>query len=160
VHVDESSPPLRDLWYRVVAIDQLDTDPRGGGGNISTPSPAIRARAYDESSPVPPAIVRLEWVLLDDQGNAHAYDAQAPEGEIWRRAISTQWAEAGEGMRLMVQAKSDSESSFRNLSRWLAPGTSRAVIAVDRPYEGFEVRLKVVNAAGHANTVFNSSHLN
>jgi phosphatidylserine/phosphatidylglycerophosphate/cardiolipin synthase-like enzyme len=52
---DGPVPGLRDLWYRVVAVNAIDANPRGRGGNVSAPSPAMRTRAFDLAPPAAPA---------------------------------------------------------------------------------------------------------
>src|SRR5262249_31935159 len=60
---DDPVPGLTDLWYRVVAVDRVDpTDPRAGGGNVSEPSPPVKARAVDTLPPNLPVWLAGEWV--------------------------------------------------------------------------------------------------
>lgn len=134
---DGSPPPLRDLWYRVVAVDRPDADPRGGGGNVSEPSPALRARAYDTSVPVPPAIASLTW--------------------IGRTAVRVVWPDAGAGVHVLVQAKPASEGGFAPVSAWLPPGTTSFDHATTHTFEPIDYRLRVRNAAGTLNDAYSPS---
>ena len=80
---DKPVPGLRDLWYRLVATDRVDPDPRAGGGNVSNPSPAMRTRAYDLTPPDPPPITTLEWIRVDAAGAIHAWNEAVPAGAVW-----------------------------------------------------------------------------
>jgi hypothetical protein len=152
---DNAAPGLRDLWYRVVAIDRTDPDPRGRGGNTSDPSPAIRVRAFDETPPVPPAITLAEWVRVDDVGGLFPYGAPIPPGATRLPAIHVTWAAAGAGTRVLVQVRAASEATFQNASEWLAPDTTSFAYSSSHTFEQVQVQLKVLNDVGHANVLFN-----
>ena len=74
---DDPVPGVRDFWYRIVAVDRARPGSEGGG-NVSPPSPAVRARAFDESAPVPPAITVAEWVLVDRAGQVFPWASLNP----------------------------------------------------------------------------------
>ena len=58
----------RDFFYRIVAVDRVDAvDPRGGGGNLSTPSIVVQGRAVDTTPPDAPAWVSAQRIA-DAQG--------------------------------------------------------------------------------------------
>ncbi|WP_338911894.1 hypothetical protein [Mycetohabitans rhizoxinica] len=151
---DDPAPGLCDLWYRVVAIDRTDPDPRGHGGNVSEPSTAIWARAFDEFPPEPPAITVAEWIRIDDSGERFAFEAPIPAGATRLPAIHLSWENAGQRTRLLVQLRSASEATFQNASPWLAPGTTDYVFLSNRTFEQIDLRLKVLNEVGHTNVVF------
>lgn len=157
---DAGIPGRRDFFYRIVAVDRPDpVDPRGGGGNVSLPSPAMRARAFDDSVPVPPAIASLEWVRLDDAGTVFPFADPPPPGTYRLPAVRVIWAAADAEMRLMVQMKPASETGFRTASGWLAPGTTSFIHRTDHTYEPLTYRLKIVNGAGTANTAYDPAEL-
>lgn len=151
---DTSAPGLRDLWYRVVAVDRLDPDPRGRGGNVSQPSPAIRARATDSTPPEPPAIETAEWIRIDETGTPFGFGDPIPDGALRLPAIRLAWADPGADTKVLIQAKAASDDTFANLSEWLAPGATHAVVRSDRTFETAEIRLKLLNAAGNVNVDF------
>jgi len=153
-YTDDDAPGLRDLWYRVVAVDRTDPDPRGAGGNVSLPSPAIRTRAFDATPPEPPAIEAAEWIRVDETGASFAFGDPIPDGATRLPAIRLEWADPGTDTKVLIQAMSASDDAFANLSGWLAPGATQAVVRADRTFEEVELRLKVVNAAGNANVDF------
>ncbi len=156
---DAAAPGRKDLWYRVVAIDRTDPDPRGGGGNWSAPSPAMRARAFDDTPPVPPAIATLDWVRVDDTGTVFPFADPIPDGAERLPAVRITWPAAAPDVKLLVQVKPESSAGFGNASAWLPPGTSGFVHRTDHTFEPLEYRLKVVNGAGNANAVFAPSSL-
>lgn len=156
---DGSLPGLRDFWYRVVAVDRVDPDPKGGGGNISAPSPAMRGRAYDRTPPDPPEITTLEWVRVDDAGTVHPWTDAVPPEERWESAVQIAWSPAGDGVRLLLQVKAESDTGFFPASPWLPPHTTTFLHRMNRTFEEHEYRLKVVSTAGNANVVFNPSLL-
>jgi hypothetical protein len=151
---DASAPGLRDLWYRVVAVDRTDSDPRGGGGNVSLPSTAIRARAFDATPPDPPEIETAEWIRVDETGVAFPFGDPIPAGAVRPPAIRLGWADPGAETRVLVQMKPEGADGFGNVSGWLAPGATGFVHRSDRTFEAIDVRLKIVNAAGNVNVDF------
>ncbi|MEO6943805.1 MAG: hypothetical protein ABI053_03745, partial [Lacisediminihabitans sp.] len=94
--VDDPVPGLRDIWYRLVAVDRIDPDPKGGGGNVSTPSPAMRARAFDETPPEPPAFTLVEWVRVDESEVVHPWTDPVPTGQTWVPSVRLTWPTAAE----------------------------------------------------------------
>lgn len=93
---DQPVPGLRDLWYRVVAVDRPDpVDPRGGGGNVSEPSAIAQGRAKQPvpSRPVMQAAtwngahtsVQVAW-QLDDPFLVPRLERRVEEGDAWRPA--------------------------------------------------------------------------
>lgn len=157
--IDDPVPGLRDVWYRVVAVDRVSADPRGGGGNVSAPSPAMRGRAYDLTPPEPPELTAVEWVQVDGAGGVHPWAATAPAGDTWEPAVALAWDDAGDGIRLLVQSMGASDDGFTSASPWLAPGTTSFTHRGARTFEQRLYRLKVVSGAGNANVVFHPSTL-
>jgi hypothetical protein len=156
---DGPVPGLRDIWYRVVAVDRVDPDPRGGGGNVSAPSPAMRGRAYDETPPDPPELTTVEWVQVDPAGAVHPWSAAVPPDAEWLPAVALAWGDAGDGVRLLVQSMGASDEGFATASPWLAPGTTGYLHHTTRTFESREYRLKAVSGAGNANQVFHPATL-
>jgi hypothetical protein len=152
---DNPVPGLKDLWYRVVATDRVDPDPRAGGGNVSNPSPAMRTRAYDLTPPDPPAITTLEWVRVDATGAIHAWDEAVPAGAEWVPAVNLVWAAPAEAdMKLLLQISSESDPGFKPASGWLPLGTLGYLHRMTRTFESHTYQLKAVSGAGNANVVF------
>ena len=95
---DEPVQGLKDCWYRVVAVNRPDpVDPRGGGGNFSNPSHAIRARALDTEPPASPlwiaaertdgaAGIRLAW--RTDEPSVSCMVNRRLLGGVWRPVSS------------------------------------------------------------------------
>jgi hypothetical protein len=93
---DQPIQGVKDWFYRVVAVDRPDPiDPRGGGGNLSTPSPVVKARAVDTMPPNSPTWiaaerraagggVRLAW-RTDEAGVICILNRRLPGG-VWRPA--------------------------------------------------------------------------
>jgi len=154
---DSPVPGLKDIWYRIVALDNVDPlDAHGGGGNISQPSPAIRARAYDLTPPEPPLITNVEWVRIDGDGGIHAWSDPVPAGSERYAAVRLDWNSADAETKLLVQFQSGSDSDFTAVSGWLTPGTMEFIHKGARTFEPNTYRLKVVNGAGNTNTVWHS----
>ena len=147
---DDPVPGVRDFWYRIVAVDRAGADPREGGGNASPPSPALRARAFDQTAPVPPAIEVAEWVRVDPSDAVFPWASLAPEREP---AVRLTWEQTPD-LRLLVQVQGESNDGFAPASAWLAPGTTSFVHRTTRTFESNRYRLKAVSAAGNANEVF------
>jgi hypothetical protein len=150
-HTDAGVPGRRDLWYRVVARDRPDADPRGLGGNLSQPSPALRARAYDETPAITPAITAA-WSLQDGTGAFLPFAASLPDASH-RHVVRLSWPAAAD-LRVLVQVQTIAGGGFANASGWLAPGTTEFADARPPQAGPLTYRLKVVNAAGNANTTY------
>lgn len=150
---------LTDTWYRLVAVDRVSTDPKGGGGNISRPSPAMRGRAFDQTPPIPPMFTLIRWILLDETGAVHDWGETAPAGETWEAAVELGWSPAADGVRLLVQAREESDVGFTAASPWLESGTSTYIHRNTRSFATHEYRLKAISAAGNANVVYHPSTL-
>jgi hypothetical protein len=156
---DNPVPGLVDLWYRVVAVDLVAADPRGGGGNVSAPSPATRTRAFDLAPPDPPPFTTVEWVRVDDSGTVHVWTDTVPAGAFWPPAVRLAWTPAPPDVRLLVQVMAASDESFGVASPWLAPGTSTFLHRTTATFEAHQYRLTVVNGAGNTNNVYQPSTL-
>ena len=156
---DNPVPGLRDVWYRIVAVDRVSPDPQGGGGNVSSPSPAIRSRAYDLTPPDPPPITTLEWVRVDEAGTIHAWADPVPPGEEWLPSVRLEWPAAANDVKLLVQVKAASDDDFRPASAWLAPNTTSYLHRTTRTFEDHEYRLKATSGAGNLNVVFHPAML-
>jgi hypothetical protein len=156
---DDPVPGLRDLWYRVIAVDRIDPDPKGRGGNVSDPSPAMRTRAYDLTPPEPPLFTTVEWVRVDAAGGVHAWADPVPAGTEWLPAVHLIWAPAAADIKLLVQVKGDFNTDFSAASSWLVPGTTTFLHHISRTFESHVYRLKVVSGAGNANVVYHPATL-
>jgi hypothetical protein len=161
---DSPVPGLRDLWYRVVAVDQVRADPRGGGGNVSAPSPAMRARAYDQTPPDPPQLTTVEWVVVGADGTVLPWGSQPVlnpfSTEVWEPAVRLAWSAPDDpGTRLLVQSMGTSDDGFATASAWLTAGTTGFVHRTARTFEERQYRLKAVSGAGNANQVFHPATL-
>jgi hypothetical protein len=158
--IDVGVPGRKDFFYRIVAVDRPDpVDPRGRGNNLSDPTPAIRARAFDDSVPLPPAITTLEWVRVDDGGSVFPFGDLVPLGAVRLPAVRLAWAPAAGDEKLLLQVKSELEGNFHNASEWLEPGTTTFIHRTDQIFEAFTYRLKVVNGAGTTNSQFAPAQL-
>lgn len=156
---DSPVPGLRDLWYRVVAVNGIDADPRGRGGKVSAPSPAMRTRAFDLTPPAAPAFTSVAWVRVDPLGTVHAWSEPVPVGEDWLPAVRLGWAAVPADVKLIVQIKSESDTGFNPVSGWLPPGTTTYLHRNTRTFEAHTYRLKVVSGAGNASAVYQPATL-
>jgi len=101
--MDTPAPGLIDYWYRVSAVDRPDPDdPRGRGGNLSPPSPAVKARAL-QPPPQPPVLqspvlnaagnqLALTWSLSDPELQPRV-ERRIDEAGVW--APVTAWLQTG-----------------------------------------------------------------
>jgi hypothetical protein len=94
---DDSPEANRNYWYRVSAVD--------AGGNRSTPSQIVQARAYRSAPPLPPEIVSAVWV---DTG-----------GSSWVVRITWIMPEPGE---VLVQRRTAPGAAWINIAAWLPEG--------------------------------------
>jgi hypothetical protein len=156
---DTPVPGLRDLWYRLVAVDRVDPDPRGGGGNPSQSTAALRARAYDESAPESPAFSAVEWVFRDATGTIHPWADAAPAGFTKIALVRLRWPAAASGVRLLLQLQAASDGGFAAVSGWLAPGTTEFIFEHPRTVESQAFRLKALSEAGNVNTIYHPTVL-
>ncbi|HEY9037487.1 MAG TPA: hypothetical protein VIN05_00895 [Roseovarius sp.] len=156
---DTPVPGLRDVWYRVVAVDRVDPDPKGGGGNVSAPSAAMRGRAFDQTPPDAPVFSTAEWVRVDQTGAPHAWTDPVPAGQVRTPAVRLEWPAGAADTRLIVQSMSEFDGGFSAASGWLEPGTTSFLHHTDRNFEALTYRLKTQSAAGNVNTVFHPTTL-
>lgn len=156
---DSPVPGLRDLWYRIVAVDRISPDAQGGGGNVSVPTAALRTRAYDQSEPAAPAFSSIEWVYRDAVGTVHPWADVPPAGTTKVAAVRLRWPAAAADVRLLVQLHAASDGGFSAASGWLDPGTTEFIFEHPRTSEAQDFRLKALSAAGNANTVYHPSTL-
>ena len=150
---DSPVPGQRDLWYRVVAVDGIDANPRHRGGHVSAQSPAMRARAFDLAPPAAPAFTSVAWVRVDSLGTVHPWSEPVPAGDDWLPAVQLAWATAPGDVRLIVQVRSESDTGFNPVSDWLPPGTTAYLHRNTRTFEAHTYRLKVDSGAGNASEV-------
>jgi hypothetical protein len=90
----DAVPGLRDFFYRVVAVDRPDPDPRGGGGNVSAPSAAVKGRAVDTLPPTPPAWLRAERLAAGPVELAWRTDEADVTCRVQRRLPGGVWRDA------------------------------------------------------------------
>jgi hypothetical protein len=90
----DAVPGLRDFFYRVVAVDRPDPDPRGGGGNVSAPSAAVKGRAVDTLPPTPPAWLRAERLAAGPVELAWRTDEADITCRVQRRLPGGVWRDA------------------------------------------------------------------
>jgi hypothetical protein len=155
---DDPVPPLRNLTYRVTAVDD--------SGNVSEPSSPVAGRAYDLTAPDPPVWERVEWVQLDALGGEHPWTATPPSGETWRPAAALTW-NAPEPAKALVQRKPPDADSWSSVSGWIDARHDDArdvwvATAYDEtadPSAPLAYRLKVQSAAGNLNTAFDEAEL-
>jgi hypothetical protein len=94
---DEPVPGLKDFWYRIVAVKQLDRpDASGSSKWVSSPSPAIQGRAQ-QPPPKAPIVNPPTWdnghnkvtVIwqMDDPFLMPCLERRVGEGDPWVRAI-------------------------------------------------------------------------
>jgi hypothetical protein len=133
---DAPVPGLRDFFYRVVAVDRVDAvDPRGGGGNVSTPSAVVKGRAIDTTPPDVP-----EWIsaqrIADAQGPAVELKWQTSEFdvrcELQRRRSGGAWQSVAKALT----APDPTPMDFTYLDRDAPPGMT------------FEYRVLATDSAG------------
>lgn len=95
VWTDEPVRGLVDHWYRLVATDRPDSiDPRGGGGNVSLPTLAVKARAVDTKAPNSPTWIATERDPAGGVRLAWRTDETDTTCIVWRRMPGGVWRPA------------------------------------------------------------------
>ena len=156
---DAPRPGLVTFYYRIVAGDTT--------GNLSTPSPLIAGRAYDQAPPAPPLWDRLEWVKLDQHGNEHPFITPVPPGETWRETVALSWTVPTRSQTFLQRRGAD-QISWRSASGWIQPtrfDTARGLWRYDfydttaDSSRSVWYRLKVESPSGNMNASFDEREL-
>ncbi len=123
---DTQVPGRVTLYYRLVAIDDA--------GNVSNPSQALAARAFDESRPAPPA-----WnAPMAGPGNA----------------VTLSWTSPIAGLRCLVQRHIAGAAIWENASTWLPRGVYTYDDQDRLPGLQYVYRLRVMDADGRTNNTY------
>jgi hypothetical protein len=121
---DEPVPGLRDFWYRVVAVDRPDpVDPRGGGGNLSEPSPPKQGRAR-QPRPDPPVL-------------------QPPAWDAAHTTVDLAWDLTDPFLTPRVERRDGEGDPWTAVGDWLPAGTTAAADVPPDPAGTFEYRVRV-----------------
>jgi hypothetical protein len=84
---DQNVPALRVFYYRLVATDET--------GNMSEPSSALAARAFDEDPPVPP-VPAVAWIIRGSNSVAQITWNSEDETQLQRQETDRGiWADLG-----------------------------------------------------------------
>ena len=114
---------LIDYWYRVVAVDRFDAqDLRGRGGNLSPPSPAVKARAL-QPLPSPPVL-------------------QPPVLNAARNQLVLTWQLPDPGLQPRVERRIDETGVWVPVTSWLQAGTLTTTVPLPGSSE-WEYRIRV-----------------
>jgi hypothetical protein len=139
---DAGRPGLVTFYYRVVAVDRDE--------NVSKPSSAVAARAYDLARAEPPAWNRAEWVTLEDATSI----------------IRLSWSVGEAGTQCIVQRSNGGSSFWRAVSDWISqpfdpldPLVYRFDDVTAQPRVDYQYRIKVINPAGNTNAAFNTIYV-
>jgi hypothetical protein len=128
---DTPVPPLTTLYYRLVAVDTT--------GNVSTPSAAVPARAYDESLPVVPALTAT-W---------SAAVAPADAQLAWTSSDET-----------ILERRADQDFLWQPIGEWRAPGTFADTDVADPAFTWFyRVRVRKDTGAQATGNAVQLAHL-
>jgi hypothetical protein len=157
--VDSPVPGKRTLYYRIVSLDTV--------GNVSVPSSAAAARAFDHLPPPPPAWTRVQWVHVDEQGVEHPLTDKPPDGALWNTVVALTWSTAERSITL-VQRREVLHSTWQQASGWVQPsGFEQSTqmwtyVAYDTGADAATVnlyRIQAESAAGNLANTFDEREL-
>jgi hypothetical protein len=117
--LDDTVQGLVTYTYRLVAVDEA--------GNVSEPSSAVAARAFDEGLPVPPQLI-AQWV--DVGGMAQA---------------QVTWTGAEEAL---LQRRTGSSGFWTIVKDWLPAGNHTVLDPEADPTQSYQYRLRVRKPTG------------
>lgn len=116
------APGLVQRWYRLAAVDAV--------GNVSRPSPAVPAKAYDESLPEVPDLT-VSWE--GDDSSTHAM---------------LSW-DAPDGIDTRVQHRVGTTGPWNDLTPWRSPAVAHTFVHDDAdPTQDHQYRLWARKATG------------
>lgn len=144
--IDQSVPGLMNFYYILVAVDIA--------GNISAPSQAVIARAFDQSPPKQPVWRSANWIKFDESGGIQPWGKAVA---TYRAAVMLEWEIEQLGVKCLVQRKLKEGELWSSISAWL-PATKvdpskQKWLWVFHDFALSELvdytyRLKAVNASG------------
>jgi hypothetical protein len=134
---DKPLPGLKDFWYCVVTVGRMNpTDPAAGGGNVSEPSVARRARAACLTPPPAPTWVSSTWgVFLGVRGIMLSWSGTDEDAKFVlrrRRAGTTLWTSLAENIEF--------DTAVQNIEY---------VDVTASPHETYEYMLLAVDPGGN-----------
>jgi hypothetical protein len=141
-----SVPGLVMFYYRIVGLDQA--------GNVSEPSDAITASAYDYTPPAPPEWTRVEWVLLDESGIEHQWGTPVPIGSHWIPAVALAWNSSETGLRAIPQRRRVGAALWRSFIGMLPVDQRQAYDRQADSTTGNYYRLIVQKTSGNQNVIY------
>jgi hypothetical protein len=113
---DPGAVALTGYFYRLAAVDLA--------GNVSRPTPVVRARAVDLQAPDPPDWQRAERVLVRARdGAVLAADTVPDPAETYAPAVALAWTAGENQVTCMVERQLAGERLFSSRSGWLTPSS-------------------------------------
>jgi hypothetical protein len=125
VWTDHPAPPMRPLYYSVVAIDNA--------GNMSPPSDVVTGRAFSQTSPEPPKWVSAKW-------------------KVNKSAIELAWSLQSKDLQVRVQRRL--AGMWVPATHWLPAGETKFSDDKADDSVANKYRLQVRNNAGNTNIKF------
>jgi hypothetical protein len=128
IWIDAPMIGLVTFYYRVVAVDTAS--------NVSTPSPIVEGRAFDDSRPDPPT-----W--------------KKPSPGPTPNSVQLSWMSPITNLACLVQRRIAATGEWENVSVWLARGLYTYEDQDRRTGRTYAYRVRVIDAAGRNNKTFN-----
>jgi len=158
IWTDEGLVGARTYYYRIIATREVKTS----SGSIilhSPPSNLAAGRAVDLTPPEPPTITTIEWVRVGEDGAIYPYIDTVPEDEMRYPAVRLVWESPDPDLTCLVQVQTEPGGSYLNASGWFPRGKYEYVHKNEFIFQEHKYRLKVLNRAGNANTVYAAARI-